>query len=332
MSATTLTPPDEDFEQATGYLRPELLAHCYRLLGSVVEAEDQVQEVYLRAWRAFHRFEGRSSVRTWMYTIATNTCMTALKAGARRPMPTGLGQPATDPAAPLATSQEVPWLEPLPEAVLWSNKPADPSEKAVAHEGVSLALVAALQDLPPLQRAALVLRDVLLFSAAEAAGIIGCSVAACNSALQRARARIGSGSRREGRKVADLSEREQRLYHDFMDAFTRYDVPAIVNLLADDATWEMPPYVGWYIGSSAIGDLIRTNCPAKCAGDMRLVATTANGQPAAAVYMLDNDGVHRAFQLQVLDIVDGQVAHVAVFFDLGLFALAGLPSELPAEV
>jgi RNA polymerase sigma-70 factor (ECF subfamily) len=331
MSATTLTPPDADFERATGHLRPELLAHCYRLLGSVVEAEDQVQEVYLRAWRAFHRFEGRSSVRTWMYTIATNTCMTALKAGARRPMPTGLGQPASDPVGPLASSHEVPWLEPLPEAVLWSNQPADPSESAVAHEGVGLALVAALQDLPPLQRAALVLRDVLLFSAAEAAGILGCSVAACNSALQRARTRVGSGSRREGRKVTDLTDREQQLYRDFMDAFARYDVPAIVHLLADDATWEMPPYLGWYVGSAAIGDLIRTNCPARCAGDMRLVPTTANGQPAAAVYMREADGVHRAFQLQVLDIVDGEVTHVAVFFDLSLFALAGLPAELPAD-
>ena len=332
MSATTLTPPDEDFEQATGHLRAELLAHCYRLLGSVVEAEDQVQEVYLRAWRGFHRFEGRSSVRTWMYTIATNTCMTALKSGARRPMPTGLGQPASDPVGPLATGHEVPWLEPLPEAVLWSNTPPDPSEAAAAQEGVSLALVAALQDLPPLQRAALVLRDVLLFSAAEAAGIIGCSVAACNSALQRARARIGAGTRKEGRKVTDLTEREQKLYHDFMDAFTQYDVPTIVRLLADDATWEMPPFLGWYVGSSAIGDLIRTNCPARCSGDMRLVATTANGQPAAAVYMRGDDGVHRAFQLQVLDIVDGEVTHVAAFFDLSLFALAGLPAELPAEV
>ena len=317
-----------DFERQTGPLRPELLAHCYRMLGSVTEAEDQVQETYLRAWKAFHSFEGRASVRTWMYSIATNTCLTALRKAGRRPMPTGLGAGPADPAVPVQEHREITWMEPLPDRVLWGAAEADPADRSVAREGVGLAMVAALQDLPPRQRATLVLREVLHFSAEETAGILDTSVAATNSALQRARAAIGDGASRDGRRVSELSERDQHLWDAFLDAFDRYDVPAVVSMLTADATWEMPPFDGWYSGATTIGELIGAQCPARRAGDLRMLPTVCNGLPAAGMYLRDLDGIHRPFQLQVLQIRDGQIGHVAAFFDEKLFALAGLPAEL----
>lgn len=328
-TTTTDTQLQSEFERLTAPLRPELLAHCYRLLGSASDAEDQVQETYLRAWRAFHSFEGRSSVRTWMYRIATNTCLSALGSAARRVLPTGLGQPAGDPVEPVREARGTPWLEPLPDAVLWSAPTPDPQDATVAREGVGLALVVALQDLPPRQRAALVLRDVLRFSAEEAAGVLGCSVAALNSALQRARARVGEGTRREGRRAEDLSPEERRLYDEFCAAFERYDVPAVVALLASDATWEMPPFDRWYAGQDAVAALIGAQCPAKTAGDLRMLPTVANGQPAAGMYLRRDDGYH-PFQLVVLDIHEGRIAHVAGFFEPELFTRAGLPTLLPA--
>ena len=317
------------FEELTAPLRGELLAHCYRMLGSAGEAEDMVQETYLRAWRAFHAFEGRSSVRTWMYTIATNTCLTALKKQGRRPLPSGLGQPPGDPHVPVVEDRSRDWLEPLPDRMVWGEALPDPADAAVASEGVQLAVVAALQDLPPRQRAVLVLRDVLKMSAAETAEALGCSVAAANSALQRARATIGEGVSRAGRRVHELDAAEREVFARFCDAFERYDVPAVVGVMADQASWQMPPFDRYYLGREAIAALIGTQCPATAPRDLLMVPTVSNGQPAAGMYFRGEDGVHRAFQLVVVDIVDGVVTAVVGFFDSESFRRAGLPAELP---
>jgi RNA polymerase sigma-70 factor, ECF subfamily len=322
----TVLDTEPTFEQLVEPLRGELTAHCYRMLGSVHDAEDLVQETYLRAWRAFHGFENRSSVRTWMYRIATNTCLTALEGKNRRPMPTGLGQPASDPRGALESRPEVTWLEPLPDAVVWGRGDSDPAGEVVTRESVRLAFVAALQHLTPQQRAVLILRDVLAWQASEVAEVLDISVAAVNSALQRARAHVGQMS--DQQPASPLNDRARRLLDSYVAAFERYDVAAIVSLLTEDAVWEMPPFTGWYQGASAIGALIETNCPATGAGDMRLVSVAANGQPAYGLYMRDLDGIHRAFQLQTLSLTDGLVSHVAVFFDLSLFDTFGLPPEL----
>lgn len=331
MSSTT-DRQDADFETATAPLRGELLAHCYRMLGSASEAEDLVQETYLRAWKAFHSFEGRSSVRTWMYTIATNTCLTALKAQGRRPLPSGIGQPPGDPHVPVVEDRSVPWLEPLPDQMVWGtgSTTPDPAEAAVATEGVQLAVVAALQDLPPLQRAVLVLREVLQLSAAETAEALATTVAAVNSALQRARATLGDGASRAGRRVSELTEADRQVFARFCEAFERYDVPAVVGVMTEQATWQMPPFDRWYLGREDIAALIGSQCPASGPMDLRIVPTVCNGQPAAAMYLRDEDGVHRAFQLCVVDVVDGEVTAVVGFFDESAFRHAGLPAELPA--
>jgi RNA polymerase sigma-70 factor (ECF subfamily) len=287
-----------------------------------------VQETYLRAWRAFHSFEGRSSVRTWMYTIATNTCLTALKRQSRRPLPSGLGQPPGDPRVPVVEDRSRDWLEPLPDQLVWGGAQPDPAEAAVASEGVQLAVVAALQDLPPRQRAALVLRDVLQLSAAETAEALGCTVAAANSALQRARATLGDGVSRAGRRVHELDDAEREVFARFCAAFERYDVPAVVEVMADQAQWQMPPFDRWYLGREAIADLISTQCPARAPRDLLMLPTVSNGQPAAGMYFRGDDGVHRPFQLVVLDIADGQVTSVVGFFSPEAFEQAGLPAEI----
>ena len=334
MSAGTVT--EHDFATLTDPLRGELTAHCYRMLGSLHDAEDQVQETYLRAWKAFARFEGRSSVRTWMYQIATNTCLTALEQRSRRPLPTGLGAPASDPLGPLEADAEVPWLEPVPDAVV-ALPGADPATVAATKDSVRLAFVAALQHLTPLQRAVLILRDVLAFSAAETAQTLGISVPSANSALQRARAGLARHPRTDATSAVDtLDARCRDLLEGYMAAFERYDTREIVRLLQDDATWEMPPFLGWYQGAGAIVDLIRTNCPASGPRDMLMAPVSANGQPGCAMWMLGPDGVHRAFQLQVLDVAerpDGTlgVAHVTAFFDVALFDAFGLPQVHPDD-
>ena len=323
---------DEDvFAEQVEPLRGELTAHCYRMMGSVHEAEDMVQETYLRAWKAFDRFEQRSSVRTWMYRIATNTCLTALESRSRRPMPVGLGQPASDPHASLRLDYEVTWLEPLPDAVVWGGPEVDPAAAVVDRESVRLAFVAALQHLTPAQRAVLILRDVLAWQASEVAELLEISVAAVNSSLQRARASVHQLDPETEREQLDEG-RAKALLADYVAAFEHYDIPRIVELLAEDAVWEMPPYLGWYRGNEAIGDVIRRNCPAEKAGDQILVPTQANGQPAFGLYMRQPDGSYVAFQLQVLTLDGDRVSHVSVFFDLRLFERFGLPATVePTE-
>lgn len=321
---------DATFLEQVEPLRRELIAHCYRMLGSVQDAEDLVQETYLRAWRSFHGFDHRSSLRTWMYRIATNVCLTALKGRNRRPLPTGLGAPPDDPTGSLETRPEVPWLEPLPDAMVWSDADPDPADAAVSRESVRLAFVAALQHLTAQQRAVLILRDVLAWRAAEVAEALDISVAAANSSLQRARAHLARLSGHEAASATRQSdERSSNLLEQYVAAFESYDVSSIVRLLRDDAIWEMPPFTGWYRGATEIGQLVATQCPASGAGDMRMLRTSANGQPAFALYMRDVDGVHRAFQLQQLTLDGDRVAHVVCYFDTDLFATFGLPGELP---
>jgi RNA polymerase sigma-70 factor (ECF subfamily) len=327
----TLTTDDDVFMQLVEPLRGELTAHCYRMLGSVHDAEDLVQETYLRAWRAYEKFENRSSLRTWLYRIATNVCLTALDGRARRPLPTGLGQPSSDPRGALESRPEVPWLEPLPDMMVWGAPANDPAATVVDRESVRLAFVAALQHLTPPQRAVVILRDVLAWHASEVAELLETSVAAVNSSLQRARAQLAKLDREAEQPVVD-DEHARALLQDYVAAFEHYDVPRIVDLLSRDAVWEMPPFTGWYSGPEAIGALIEHNCPAERAGDQVLVEVSANGRPALALYMRDPlDGVHRAFQLQVPTVGPEGVQHVTAFFDTTLFARFGLPEELPEE-
>ncbi len=308
--------------------RPELLAHCYRMLGSVHDAEDLVQETYLRAWKSQDTFEGRSSMRTWLYRIATNACLTALESRGRRPLPTGLGQEASDPFGTLVQQPEVPWLEPVPD-VLVSDLPDDPASVVTSRESIRLAFVAALQHLPPRQRVVLVLREVLAWKAAEVAELLGTSTAAVNSMLQRARAQLDQVSLTRDDVIEPDEPERRELLDKYVAAFENYDVEAIVSMFTDDAVWEMPPFTGWYQGARTIGNLISSQCPASGPADMRMLRADANGQPAFALYMRDPDGVHRAFQIQVLTVTDQGVSHVGCFFDTGLFRAFRLPEVYP---
>ena len=314
-----------DFSTHAEPYRRELLAHCYRMTGSVHDAEDLVQETLLRAWKAYDRFEGKSSMRTWLHRIATNTCLTALEGRQRRPLPTGLGSSSSDPTAELVERREVPWLEPLPEL---TDDPADPSVIVGSRESVRLAFVAALQHLSPRQRAVLILRDVLQWKASEVAAAIGTTTTAVNSLLQRARAQLEAVQPSAGDRLTppDSAEAQDRLAR-YIAAFEAYDIERLVELFTAEAIWEMPPYLGWYQGPQNIVTLIHQKCPAEHPGDMRLLPLVANGQPAAAMYMRAGD-VHLPFQLHVLDMTADGVSHVVAFLDDSLFAKFGLPGSL----
>jgi RNA polymerase sigma-70 factor (ECF subfamily) len=330
MTASTMTDrpqlrSDEDFLQVTGPYRRELLAHCYRMLGSVHEAEDLVQETYLRAWRSYHGFEGRSSLRTWLYRIATNACLTALDSRNRRPLPTGLGAPSSDPSDPLVERGEVLWLEPLPDAMVGDAH--DPATIVDGRASVRLALVAALQHLPPRQRAVLVLRDVLRLRAAEVAEMLGTSVAAVNSSLQRARTQLAAAGLTEDDVVEPSDPAQRDLLDRYARALETKDLAAIVSVFTADVVWEMPPFTSWYQGSADVGRLIAEHCPAG-PGELRLLRAEANGQPAYAVYQL-TDGRWEPFQLHVISCVGDRIGRVTAFFDLNLFPTFGLPPTLP---
>ncbi|PZF81393.1 sigma-70 family RNA polymerase sigma factor [Jiangella anatolica] len=318
-----------DFQQLAQPYRRELLAHCYRMLGSVHDAEDLVQETYLRAWKAYDRFEDRSSLRTWLYRIATNACLTALESRARRPMPTGLGGPSAEPSGDLIERSEVPWLEPLPDVLVGDGAGVDPATVVTSRDSIRLALVAALQHLPPRQRAVLLLRDVLRWKAAEVADLLDTSTAAVNSALQRAHAQLDKVAPAEDDAVEPLSPEHEELLKQYVTAFEAYDVDALVRLMTADAVWEMPPFAAWFVGPADIAELILVQCPMKAAGDIRIVRTSANGQPALAQYLRDLDGVYRPFAVQVVSMGTAGITHVAQFFDVGLFGPFGLPDVLP---
>jgi RNA polymerase sigma-70 factor (ECF subfamily) len=318
---------DDEFLIRAEPHRRELLAHCYRMTGSLHDAEDLVQETYLRAWKSYGGFKGQSSLRTWLYRIATNTCLTALEGRARRPLPSGLGMPTSDPAGELVERAEVRWLEPLPDL---REDAADPSVIVGSRESVRLAFIAALQHLSPRQRAVLVMRDVLQWKAAEVADAIGTSTAAVNSLLQRARAQLDAvrPSADDAPQPPESAEVADRLAR-YIAAFEAYDIDRLVEMFTAEAVWEMPPFDGWYRGPAAIATLVHQQCPARGPGDMRLLPLVANGQPAAAMYMrdFDNSG-HAPFQLHVIDMRADGVAHVVAFLDASLFAKFGLPEHL----
>lgn len=310
--------------------RRELLAHCYRMTGSLHDAEDLVQETYLRAWKSYDNFEGKSSIRTWLYRIATNTSLTSLEGRKRRPLPSGLGGPASDPTGDIAEHHEITWLEPLPDDP--HDDPSDPSVIAESRESVRLAFVAALQHLSPRQRAVLVLREVLQWKAAEVAAAIGSSTAAVNSLLQRARAQLDAVQPSQDASVTAPDDPAAKdLLAKYIDAFESYDMAKLVELFTADAVFEMPPFDGWYQGPADIVALSKTHCPAEGPGDMRFVPITANGQPAAALYMLNREtGRHEEFQLHVLEVRPDGVRHVVAFHAQGngLFAKFGLAPRL----
>jgi len=311
-----------DFIRSAEPYRRELTAHCYRMLGSVDDAEDLVQDTYLRAWRSLDRFEGRSSLRTWLYQIASNACLTALERRSRRPLPSGLGSPAEYASAPPATGDsDVPWLQPIPDSLVWPEQ-EDPAAIAVSRESLRLALVASFQFLPPRQRAVLLLRDVLAFPASEVASMLGMSTPAIKSALQRARARL-----EEVTPAADaISEPEEPQARAVLDAYIRAfetsDAVALKQLLRRDATLELRPSAAWFTGAHAIAEAVRgLGSP----GDWRMLAVAANGQPAAAAYHRQPDGSYRAYGIVVLTATVTGIARLVVFADPGVFRWFDLP-------
>ena len=318
----------EEFERLTGPFREELLAYCYRMLGSVHDAEDQVQETLLRAWRGFGGFEGRASVRTWLYRIATNACLRALETRGRRPLPSGLGGPAGDPHAPLAAARpEVPWLQPVPDA-WFGTAPADPAAVVVSRTSMRLALTAALQYLPPRQRAVLILRDVLGWRAAEVAGLLGTSAPAVNSALQRAREHLELTAPAEDDVREPTSPADRELVGRYAAAFENADMAALVALLREDAVLEMPPLPGWFRGRDAVAAFLGTHVLGR-PGEFRMIPTAANGQPAFAAYARDHHGYH-AHGICVLTLAGPEVSRIVSFNDPGLFPGFGFPARLPA--
>ena len=322
-------PGSEEFALLTEHFRPELLAHCYRMLGSVQDAEDQVQEALLRAWRSYGSFEGRSSLRTWLYRIATNACLRAMEKRERRPLPSGLGAPGSDPAGPIApATSEIPWLEPFPDALLRPES-ADPAAVAAARSGLRLALIAALQQLPVRQRTVLILRDVLGWRAAEVAELLGVSVTAVNSALQRAREQLRRAAPASDEIREPSSQADRTILERYAAAIENADVTALVQLLHEDATFEMPPVPTWFRGRDNIGRFFGTRV-LTVPGVFTVVLTAANGQPALAIYRRAEDGIRRAYGVQVLTLRDSRVAGAVAFLNPGLFTAFGLPPELPA--
>ena len=333
MTTTETRVQAAEFPQVADQYRRELTAHCYRMTGSVYDAEDAVQETYLRAWKAYDAFEGRSSIRTWLYRIATNVCLTNLESKGRRPLPTGLGMPGSTAGDELVEATEVPWLQPVPDVMVdvWAGSTnADPAHVVGNRDSIRLAFVAALQHLPPRQRAVLVLRDVLRWSAKETATALDTTVAAVNSALQRAHAQLAERQLSEGTVEDDLTPELEAMLDRYVQAFWDKDVDALATMLAEDAVWEMPPFISWYQGARNIADLVDTQCPGGV-NDMPMLRTSANGQPAYGLYMRQPEGHFEPFQLQVLQLVDGKVQHVVAFFERELFATFGLPERLPAD-
>jgi RNA polymerase sigma-70 factor (TIGR02960 family) len=317
------------FAELTGPFRRELQVHCYRILGSAADAEDMLQETMMAAWRGLDGFEGRASVRTWLHTIATNKCLNHLRAS-RAATPRMPDVPLPAPTR----SGEPLWLEPYPDVLLGDLPDAAPGPEAryEVRESVSLAFIAALQYLPPRQRAALVLRDVLGFRAAETAAMLDCTVDAANNLLKRARATIANHLPPGGRDRVPLpgSAREQQVTTQFADAFERGDVQAIVALLTDDAWLTMPPLPFEYQGRDAIGHFMEAVSFRYGTRQSRLVPTRANGQPAFARYIRDPHApVAHAHGLLVLTLDGDRVSAINGFNDISAFARFGFPRTLP---
>jgi RNA polymerase sigma-70 factor (ECF subfamily) len=306
-----MTERSEEFVQRTEAFRRELFAHCYRMLGSVDEAEDLVQETYLRAWRSYATFEGRSSPRTWLYRIATNACLTALEQRTRRALPSGLGGPAEDPDdMPAPAEPEPAWLEPVPDTLV-TFETQDPAAILTARDSVRLALVAALQYLPARQRAVLLLREVLGFSADEVATMLGTSTAAVKSALQRARARLDEVAPSLEIITEPTEPHARDLLGQYIAGFENADIAALEKALRTDAAIELVGTRTWFAG--------KVTCLRYLAhvigspGDWLMTPTGANGQPAAATYYRTDDGTHQALGVAVLTTTPTGIAGITVF-------------------
>jgi RNA polymerase sigma-70 factor (ECF subfamily) len=318
--------------------RRQLHVHCYRMLGSFDDAEDLVQETLLRAWRGRASFEGRSLFRTWLYRIATNACLNALERAPRRILPQDVAPPVTassdasDARAEPPWAPDLPWLQPYPDNLLDSAAPseAEPDAVVASRETIELAYLAALQHLPPRQRAILILRDALGWSAREVASILELTTASVNSAHQRARstmrARLPSG-RDSWASARPRTDEEQSALRQFMDAWERSDASLLTSLLREDACWAMPPAPLWFDGRVAIATLFEL-FPIGANGDFRTLPTAANRQPAVAAYLRrPGDSVYRFVGVQVLRIEDGQIAEVVSFSET-LCGHFGLPPSL----
>jgi RNA polymerase sigma-70 factor (ECF subfamily) len=312
------------FARDTEPFRRELLAHCYRMLGSVDEAEDGVQEAYLRAWRAYDRFQARSSVRTWLYRIATNVCLTTLEQRGRRALPAGLGLSGGDPeAGQAAGATDASWIQPIPDALV-TGPSDDPAAVVVSRQELRLALVASLQYLPARQRAVLLLREVLAFPSTDVAEMLGMSVAAVKSALQRARARLDEVAP-SAEQIEEPAEPEARALLDrYVSAFESADAAALEQVLREDTVIEMTPSGQWLAGLAVCMPFLTTQALGE-PGDWRMVPTSANGQPAAVAYRRGADGVHHAFGVAVLLVTANGIARITVFGDPRLAARFGLP-------
>ncbi len=307
-----------EFTRLTEPFRRELTAHCYRMLGSVHDAEDLVQETYLRAWRHFESFEGRSSLRAWLYRIATNVCLSFLDSRGRRALPSGLGGPSED-----HSTDDVLWLQPIPDALV---PPDDPADIVTSRETLRLALIASLQHLPPRQRAVLLLRDVLAWSAAEVADVLDTTVAAVKSTLQRARARLDQLD--PTALAPPPSDPESRaLLESYITAFENADPAQLERLLRDDFVLETPPSAVWFTGPEAAK---YATSGLTTPGDWRMLITSANGQPAAAAYRRDETGTYQAYGIVLLSTSTG-IGRITCFADASLFPSFDLPLSLPAK-
>jgi RNA polymerase sigma-70 factor (ECF subfamily) len=309
----------DDFDRMAEPHRHELLVHCYRMLGSIHDAEDLVQETLLRAWRASGTYdEQRASMRTWLYRIATNACLTALKGRGRRALPSGLVSATEDAQAPIELSTDVSWLQPFP---------TDPAMAMVARGSLRLALIAAMQYLPARQRAVLVLRDVLDWPVADIAEALETTPASVNSALQRARGKLAEIDITED-DVDEPDDREiKSVIDDYIRAFEAADVNGLTRLLTDQVVLEMPPAPLWYVGRDAYGEFM-ARVYAIRGPAWRLLPTVANDQPAVGAYVRGEDGRFHAHSLQVFAVAKAGITHNVVFFDQELFGYFGLPLDL----
>jgi RNA polymerase sigma-70 factor, ECF subfamily len=313
-------PAQQEFIERAQPFRAELIAHCYRMLGSVHDAEDLVQETYLRGWRGYPGFEERAALRTWLYRIATTACLRALQSRARRVLPTGVGDAANDPGASLdGGGNGHEWLEPIPDTYLRT-----PETAVTARQSVRLAVMTALQELPARQRAVLILRDVVQFSAAEVAELLETTPAAVNSALQRARARLTEIAPAEDGLTEPADAEYRRLIDRYCAAFENSDMAALTALLRADVRLEMPPLAMWFTGRDTVLRFLAVRAFTR-PGDIEMVPTAANGQPAVAEYRRTADGVLRSHSIHVLTANGAEIAAMTVFLDPALFESFGLP-------
>ncbi|MEU2036677.1 sigma-70 family RNA polymerase sigma factor [Nocardia amamiensis] len=311
-------PVQEDFIEQAAPFRAELIAHCYRMLGSVHDAEDLVQETYLRGWRGYAAFEERAALRTWLYRIATTACLRALESRARRVLPAGLGAGSDDPDAGLdGDAGAHQWMQPLPDALT-------PETALIARESVRLAVVTAMQELPARQRAVLILRDVAQFSAAEVAELLETTPAAVNSALQRARAHLAEVAPTDENVTAPEDAERRELLDRYCAAFENADLAALTELLAADVRLEMPPVPLWFTGRDAVTRFLAKRAFTK-PGELMLIPTAANGQPAVAEYRRGPDGILEAHSIHVITTSADGVAAITVFLEPTLFAAFGMP-------